>query len=86
MDNQHLRSIILKIQSCLNDNDRRRLQDFFDDNIPKRIPDDILCLIEYLFDQDKINEQDLICLINLFDEIQCTDGAKVLRGIFFFSI
>jgi hypothetical protein len=35
---------------------------------------------ESLFDQDKINEEDFTFLINAFDEIQCLDAVKLLRG------
>jgi hypothetical protein len=38
--------------------------------------------MESLIDQDKINEQDFTFLINAFDEIQCIDAAKLLRGFF----
>jgi hypothetical protein len=42
--------------------------------------------MESLFDQDKINERDFTFLINAFDEIQCIDAVKLLRGILIFSI
>lgn len=37
--------------------------------------------MDSLIDQDKINEQDFTFLINAFDEIQCIDAAKLLKGI-----
>jgi hypothetical protein len=88
MDNHHLRSIILKLQDRLSDNDRRRLHFFLGNDVPRRIRDDpslsgTLCLMESLFDQDKINEQDFTFLINTFDEIQCLDAVKLLRGTTF---
>ena len=87
MDPHHLRAIILKLQDCLSDNDRQRLHFFLGKDVPRRIRDDpslggTLSLMESLFDQDKINEQDFTFLINAFDEIQCIDAVKLLRGDF----
>jgi hypothetical protein len=91
MDTHHLRAIILKLQDRLSDNDRKRLHFFLGNDVPKRIRDDpslsgTLQLVESLFDQDKINEQDFTFLIKAFDEIQCIDAAKLLKGSFDFSI
>ena len=85
MDHLHLRAIILKLQDRLSDDDRRRLHFFLGNDVPRRIRDDpslagTLCLMESLFDQDKINEQDFTFLINAFDEIQCIDAVKLLKG------
>ncbi len=91
MNNHHLRAIILKLQDRLSDNDRKRLHFFLGNDVPRRIRDDqslsgTLSLMESLFDQDKINEQDFTFLINAFDEIQCTDAVKLLKGYFRFRI
>ena len=91
MDNHHLRSIILKLQDRLSDNDRQRLHFFLGDDVPRRIRDNptlngTLNLMESLFDQDKINERDFTFLIDAFKEIQCIDAVKLLRGIFLFLI
>jgi hypothetical protein len=91
MDCQHLRPIILKLQDRLSDDDRRSLHFFLGNDVPRRIRDDpslggTLCLLESLFDQDKINEQDITFLIDAFGEIQCIDAAKRLRGKFFYWI
>jgi hypothetical protein len=91
MDNHHLRAIILKLQDRLTDNDRRRLHFFLGNDVSRRIRDDpslsgTLCLMESLFDQDKINEQDFTFLINAFDEIQCLDAVKLLRGNYSYRI
>jgi hypothetical protein len=91
MDNQHLRAIILKLQDRLSDDDRRRLHFFLGNDVPRRVRDDptlsgTLCLMESLFDQDKINEQDFTFLIHAFDEIRCIDAAKLLRGKRLFPI
>jgi hypothetical protein len=87
MDNHHLRGIILALDNRLSDSDRRRLHFFLGNDVPRRIRDDpslggTLSLMESLFDQDKINEQDFTFLINAFDEIQCIDAVNLLRGNF----
>jgi hypothetical protein len=87
MDTHQFRAILLKLQDRLSDNDRKRLHFFFGNDVPRRIRDDpslggTLSLMESLFDQDKINEQDFTFLIKAFDEIQCRDAVKVLRGEF----
>lgn len=88
-----LRSIILNIQDRLSDDDRRRLHFYIGDNVPRRIQEDssffgTLCLIQTLFERDKINEEDFTFLINAFEAIKCTDAAKLLKGFscFCFSI
>ncbi len=88
LDTHHLRAILLKLQDRLSDDDRQRLHFFLGNDVPRRIRDDpslggTLHLLESLFDQDKINEQDFTYLINAFDEIQCIDAVKLLRGNFF---
>ena len=84
MDNQEFRGILLRLQDRLSDNDRKRLHFFFGNDVPRRIRDDpslggTLSLMDSLFDQDKINEQDFTVLIKAFNEIQCLDAAKLLR-------
>jgi hypothetical protein len=83
---KHFRAIILKIQNRLSEDDRLRLHFFLGDDVPRIIRDDLslrgtLKLMDSLIDQDKINEQDFTFLINAFDEIQCIDAAKLLKGI-----
>ena len=91
MEGSNLRSIILKLESRLSDNDRKRLHFFLGNDVPRRIRDDpsltgTLNLMESLFDQDKINEQDFTLLINAFNQIQCFDAVKLLNGYLFYSI
>jgi len=86
-----LRGIILKSQNRLSDDDRLRLHFLLGNHVPRSIRDDLsfrgtLKLMESLIDQDKINEQDFTFLINAFDEIQCIDAAKLLRGFFRFLL
>jgi hypothetical protein len=86
MDNQ-LRGILLKLQNRLSEDDRLRLHFFFGNYAPKKITSDLtlrgtLNLMDYLFQQDQIDEQNFTFLINTFDEIQCNDAAKLLRGNF----
>ena len=85
MDSCHLRAIIIKIQDCLSDNDRKRLHFFFGNDVPRRIRDDpslggTLNLMESLLEQEKISEQDFTFLINAFEEINCLDAVKILKG------
>ena len=89
IDNRPLREIIVRLEQRLSDNnDRRRLHFFLANDIPRTIQDDASLrgtfdLIQSLFDQDKINENDFTFLINAFEEIQCMDAVKILRGIIF---
>jgi hypothetical protein len=91
MDTHHLRSIILKLQDRLSDNDRQRLHFFLGNDVPRVIRDNstlsgTLNLMESLFDQDKISEKDFTFLIYAFHEIRCFDAVKLLKGILRFSI
>ena len=90
MDAYRLRAIILKLQDRLSNDDRQRLHFLLGDDSPRRIRDNpslggTLSMMESLFDQDKISENDLTCLINALNEIQCLDAAKLLRGNAFLS-
>lgn len=90
MDQHDLRALILKLETRLSDDDRKRLHFFLGNDVPRRIRDDpsltgTLNLIESLFDQDKINEQDFTFLIHAFEQIQCMDAVKLLRGNLSFS-
>lgn len=85
MDHQQLRATLIKLQDYLTDDDRRRLHFFLGNDVPRRIRDDptlsgTLSLMESLFDQDKINEQDFTLLIHAFQQIRCLDAAKLLQG------
>ncbi|CAF1624460.1 unnamed protein product [Adineta ricciae] len=84
MDNIRLRSIILNLQDRLSNDDRKRLHFYLGHDVPRRIRDDptlggTLALMDSLFDQDKINEQDFTYLIKTFDEIRCFDAVKLLK-------
>jgi hypothetical protein len=90
MANYDLRSIILRIQYRLSDKDRESLHFFLSDDVPRRIRDDLtsngtLNLMQSLFDQGKITEQDFTLLINAFKQIGCIDAVKLLEGIRPFS-
>ena len=86
MDHQFdLRALLVKVQDCLSDSDRCRLHFLFGDIIPRKLRDDpsisgTLNLLESLFDQDKINDQDLSLLVEAFREISCYDAVKRLEG------
>ena len=85
IDHQQLRSIIIKLESRLSDDDRERLHFYLGNDVPRKIRDDAslrgtLRLMDSLFDQDKINEQDFTFLIHAFEEIQCIDAVSLLKG------
>lgn len=85
MSNYHLRAVLLKMQDCLNEDDRRRLHFLLGKDIPRHIRNDqsssgTLSLIESLLEQDKISEQNLTILINALDLIQCLHGVRLLKG------
>ncbi|CAF1127896.1 unnamed protein product [Adineta ricciae] len=84
MTSYELRSVLLKTQDCLSDDDRKRLHFFFCHDVPRRLQDDLtvngtLSLLETLFTQNKINEQDLTLLIAAFENIKCFDAVKLLK-------
>ena len=85
MDHQQLRSIIIKLETRLSDDDRERLHFYLGNDVPRKIRDDAslrgtLRLMDSLFDQDKINEQDFTFLIRAFEQIQCRDAVSLLKG------
>jgi hypothetical protein len=91
MNNRRLRALIVRLQDRLSEDDRKRLHFFLGNDVPRRIRDDpslggTLSLMESLFDQDKISDDDFTFLIHAFDEIQCLDAVRLLRGKNFFPI
>ena len=85
IDHQQLRSIIIKLETRLSDDDRERLHFYLGNDVPRKIRDDAslrgtLRLMDSLFDQDKINEQDFTFLIRAFEQIQCIDAVNLLKG------
>ncbi len=90
MDSQRFRAILLDVQDHLSDEDRQRLHFYLGGVVPRRIRDDptlkgTLNLMESLFDQGKISEQDFTFLINAFDQIHCINAVRLLKGNFIFS-
>ena len=88
MDDHHLRSILLNLNSRLSDNDRERLHFYLHNDAPRPLIDDsslsgTLKLMQSLFDQDKINENDFTFLIKALKQIQCFDAVKLLQGWIF---
>ncbi|CAF4599445.1 unnamed protein product [Rotaria sp. Silwood1] len=85
MDEQFdFRVLLLKLQDYLSDNDRRRLHFIVGDTIPRHLRDDptlggTLSLLESLFDQAKISEQDFDYLIRAFNEIHCYKAVERLK-------
>lgn len=79
MNNQDLRTILINIQDHLSDNDRKRLGFFFS-------KDNALRPLESLIDPDKISEEQMTYLMKIFDENQCVEAVKLLKGNLFYSI
>jgi hypothetical protein len=89
MDDHRLRSILLNLQYRLSDNDRERLHFYLKNDVPRQVGDDstlsgTLKLMQSLFDQEKISENDFTLLIDVLKQIRCFDAAKLLKGLFFF--
>lgn len=83
MDKSQLRDLILKLQDRLSDNDRKRLHFYFDNIVPRRISDDTtyegtLRLMQVLFDQNVINDQNCTCLIEAYKKINFVEGYNAL--------
>ncbi|CAF0711831.1 unnamed protein product [Adineta steineri] len=83
MANIRLRSIIIKLQDCLSNDDRERLHFLLGDDVPRRLQDNTtlsgtLSIMQSLFDRNKISEQDFTFLINVFEEIPCPHAVNLL--------
>jgi len=84
MDNNHFHEILSKLRERITKHDCQRLDTFLGDNITQRLQEDLslrstLFTISSLFDQDNINEEDMLLIINAANEIQCTDFAQYLK-------
>ena len=84
-DKFDFRALLLKIQDGLSNDDRRRLHFLFGNVIPRHLRDDpsiagTLSILESLFDQGKISDQDFDYLLGAFREIRCYDAVKRLEG------
>jgi hypothetical protein len=93
MYSPELRSIILNLHHRLSDHDRQRLHFYLKNHVPRDIGDDstlngTLKLMDSLFDQAKISEQNFTFLINAFKQIQRLDAVQLLKGrhLFFQTI
>lgn len=79
------RALLVKVQDCLSDGDRRRLHFLFGNVIPRQLRDDpsisgTLNVLESLFDRGLIDDHDFDFLTQAFRQIQCTDVVKRLEG------
>ena len=86
MNNQDLRKVLLKVGDRLSDQSRKRLHFLLADNVTRPIQDNTtihgtLDLWQSLFDQGKINENDVTLLISAFRDIGCMDAAKDLQSM-----
>jgi hypothetical protein len=91
MDNYHLRTTILKLLDRLSDHDRQRLHFLLANDVPRPIRDNAstsgtLYLMESLFDQDKLSEENFTILIDAFKGIKCIEGLKILKGMYISSL
>ena len=86
MEDRCLREILLNLHSRLSNNDRERLHFYLQNDVPRILADDsslsgTLKLMQSLFDQDKINENDFTLLVDAFGKIQCFDAIQLLKGL-----
>ena len=85
MNNHRLRSVLLNLICRLSDRDRECLHFFLKNDVPRPLSDDstfsgTLRLMQSLFDQEKISDQDFTLLIETFKELRCSDAVISLRG------
>ena len=85
MGNRRLRSVLLNLIYRLSDKDRENLHFYLKNDVPRPLSDDstfsgTLKLMQSLFDQKKINDQDFTLLIETFKEIRCFDAVIRLTG------
>jgi hypothetical protein len=79
------RTLLLKIQDLLSDNDRHRLHFLLGEDIPRTIRDDsslggTLRLLDSLLEKSFIGHEDCSYLIAAFNNINCLDAARRLQG------
>ncbi|UJR07745.1 hypothetical protein I4U23_012029 [Adineta vaga] len=84
MDKQRLRGILLNLQDRLSNDDRQRFNFYLADEVPRTFTMDstfggALNVMQSLFEQDKIRENDVTLLITAFKQIKCFDAAKHLE-------
>ena len=85
MGSHDLRSIILRLEDRLSEDDRTRLHFFLRDDVSRRYIDDltlggILNLIDSLITQDIIDENNVRFLIDALNRIQCFDAVTILKS------
>jgi hypothetical protein len=79
------RALLIKLFNQLSDSDRQALHFFVGNRVPRRDRDDCtpagsLHLLDSLFDQNLITEQNFDYLINVFEQIHCYSAAEQLKG------
>jgi hypothetical protein len=79
------RAFLIKLFNQLSDTDRRALHFSLGDQIPRQYRDDCtpsgsLHLLNSLFDQDLITEENFDYLINIFEQIKCFCASAQLKG------
>ena len=84
---ESLRTSILKIVDRLSEHDRQKLHFYLLNHVPRQISDNhslqgTLNLMQSLFDQGKVSEQNPSILIDAFVKIKFYEGLKILEGIY----
>lgn len=85
MERDGLRLAIVRALEFINDDERHRLHFIFGDQVPRPVRENrtvngTLTLIETLFEREKLNQNDLTTLINVFRRLKCVGAAEVLQS------
>jgi len=79
------RAFLINLSNQLSDGNRQALHFFIGTKVPRQDRDDCtphgsLRLLDSLFDQNVITEQNFDYLINALEKINCYDAAEQLKG------
>jgi hypothetical protein len=79
------RAFLIKLFNQLSDDDRQALHFSVGNTVPRKYRDDrtpsgSLHLLDSLFDQNLITEQNFDYLINIFEQINCNNASEQLKG------
>jgi len=81
------RTLLIKLFNQLSDSDRQALHFSVGNQIPRNYrdnctPNGSLHLLDSLFDQNLITEQNFDYLINIFEQINCHNASAQLKGLY----
>jgi hypothetical protein len=79
------RALLVELLNNLSETDRRALHFSLKDKIPGQYQDDCtpsgsVHILDALFNQNLINEENFDYLIDIFEQIECFSAAKQLKG------